>query len=298
MAGVETYYYSAVIYKKQLPTDSKHIDVVMAIISQYNETIVDCVQPINGMYKIDLTNKKAHLDLLTKGLKWGDRTIPVTRWIEGMDSPQVRLVIKGLSKDHPSEPIIEALVKIGLQITSTVENEMWKNPNTGRELGVRSGNKVVFIKKTDTPIPSTLQVADKEAVIWFWGQRPAPKNIFGENSGLAQTEKAGLDKAPSNHLSQSLFSQDNNQDNVIINPTPGLGNSEIKKPITPVHRRARSTTRRGGASKRTLSNTRVESPSKTNKLPSWFHTETQSTEPNPAPATPVEATGEGSGAPI
>ena len=298
MAGGATNYYSAVIYKKQLPSDSKHIDVVMAIIGQYSETIVDCVQPINGLYKIDLTHKKAHLDLLTKGLKWGDRTIPVTKWIEGMDSPQVRLVIKGLPKDYQSEPIIEALVKAGLQVTSTVDNEMWKNPNTGRDLGVRSGNKVVFIKKTDTPIPSTLQVADKEAVIWYWGQRLAPKTIFGEKAGFAQTEKPESDKVPSNQLSQSLFSQDNIQETSLIDPTPGTGNNEIKKPHVPVHRRPRSTSRRGGPSKRSLSSSRVESPSKTPKHPSWPNAETHSTEPNPTHTTPVEAAGQGSGAPI
>ena len=60
MAGVKIDYFSAVIYKRQLPSDCKHIEVVLAIIDQYNERIVDCVQPINGLYKIDLTNKKAH----------------------------------------------------------------------------------------------------------------------------------------------------------------------------------------------------------------------------------------------
>ena len=302
MAGVKIDYFSAVIYKRQLPSDCKHIEVVLAIIDQYNERIVDCVQPINGLYKIDLINQKAHLDLITKGLKLGRLTIPVTNWIEGMDSPQVRLVVKGLHKDYPAEPIIEALEKLGLQPTSQVDNEKWKDPNTGKELGVRSGNKVVFIKKTDTPIPPTLQVADNQATIWYWGQKLESRNIFSEKTTI-EPAKQPLDNLSlsANTLSQSLFSQDNIQKNV-INPTQGIENIVIKKPDVPVPRRGRSTSRPGGAhkpGKRSLSRDRMESPSKTYKssLQDKGHVDTHSTESHHVPiSTPAEAAGEGSSA--
>ena len=101
--------FSVAIYKNQLPADCKHINVVMALIDQYNEEAIDCVQPLTGLYKIDVLNKEIQKNLLTKHLKLLGRTIPVTQWLDGMDCPKTRLSIRGLHKDHPNEPILEAI---------------------------------------------------------------------------------------------------------------------------------------------------------------------------------------------
>ena len=272
MTGNITNYYSAAIYKSQLPPDCRHIDVVLAIIEQYNEDVVDCVQPLNGLYKIDLTYKNAHLDILTKGLNIFGRTIPVIQWLDGMDCPQVRLVIRGLDKDHPTEPIIQALSKLGLQPTSGMYDEKWKNPKTGKDLGVRSGNKVVFVKKSDIPIPSNLKVDDKEATIWYWGQRNAPKSgsIFGNNGQTKKnptTESGNVVNNQNPELTQSLFSQDKDkEDDDFIEPTPSDVVPKKSDKANQQNRRGRSrSTSRADRNKRDLSQSRMDSPSKFSK---------------------------------
>ena len=266
MTGQSTKYFSAAVYKSQLPPDCRHIDVVLAIIEQYGEDVVDCVQPLNGLYKIDLTDKSAHINLLTRGMNVFGRTIPVIQWLDGMDCPQIRLVIRGLHKDHPSEPIMQALSKLGLQPTSGMYDEKWKNPKTGKDLGVRSGNKVVFVKKSDIPIPSTLIVDDKEATIWYWGQKNAPNgSIFGKKGPIKKpTNQESVEINQNLDQSQSLFSQDKRKDDEdFIEPTP---TDEATKKDKAYQRKPRSrSTSRQGRMKRDLSQSRLDSPSKLTK---------------------------------
>ena len=132
---------------------------------------------------------------------------------------------------------------------------------------MRSGNKIIFVKKDDTPIPPTLQVGDKTANIRYWGQ-------------ILEDEEITSKKNDENVLSQSLFSQDNidgaeggqlnpfNKPQAKKKPQGFKAPSAFNQVSSP--RRGRSQSRQGSPTptptnsrKRSLSNNnRCESPSK------------------------------------
>ena len=142
--------FSVAIFKKQLPECCTPFDLVMALQDQYLEELIDMVQPINGLYRIDFLKKEPQLHILAKGLSLFKLTIPVTLWREGMDSPQVRLVLGPVPKDIPDIALTEALEKLGLFPLSGVDYEYWKDKNSGKSTKIKKLEKRnVFIKKTN-----------------------------------------------------------------------------------------------------------------------------------------------------
>ena len=55
---------------------------------QYSEEVIDMIQPINGLYRIDFNKKEPQKHILARGLSVLDCTIPTTLWREGMDNGQ------------------------------------------------------------------------------------------------------------------------------------------------------------------------------------------------------------------
>ena len=145
--------YSVAIFKKQLPECCTPIDVVKACQDQYSENLIDMIQPINGLYRIDFKKREPHKHILSKGLAILNLTIPTTLWREGMDSPQTRLVIGPIPKAVSDEALSEALKKLGLPPTSSIQPDFWFDKTTGKKSNIKTGKRIVFIQKKKNSHP-------------------------------------------------------------------------------------------------------------------------------------------------
>jgi len=253
--------FSVAIYKKQIPKKFKPIDVVSALHDQFKEELIDMVQPINGMYRVDLLSKEPYDVLVKKGLSLQGLTIPAMKWIEGMDCPQQRIEIGQMPRniyDH-NEFYIEALMELNLQPCS-IEPHFWKN-KTGFASRTKSGKKVVYVKKPDFPIPDFIKIKGVEAKIWYWGKPSDTKedeasepsndnNIQVDNQIPSSTPQIPVVPDPSvsggvhsdqtptaSNLTSDLTPSQDDED--IIDPTPLVA---FKPPEIPKGRsRSRST---------------------------------------------------------
>ena len=264
---INTPVFSVAIFKKQLPECCTPFDLVMALQDQYLEELIDMVQPINGLYRIDFLKKEPQLHILAKGLSLLKLTIPVTLWREGMDSPQVRLVLGPVPKDIPDIALTEALEKLGLFPSSGVDHEYWKDKNSGKSTTIKTGKRIVFIKKDKSDVPDKLFIGEMEVPIWFWGKGKGKGNIFGSVTSRSAPPSLIEKNGANTKTSASSPPQD---DDDVIDPTPPLAPVFHKPnplPIDQVKPRGRSRTRSSSTTKRRLSSqNRMDSPSKAPSL--------------------------------
>ena len=191
--GNEPEIFSAAIFKNQIPSCCFTADVVDATRKLFKDEVIDCIQPINGLYRFDFLSKEAKLKFITKGLKIVGKTIPAMDWSEGLDSPRVRVVIGGLPRETPDSLIMEALSKLGVEFKSPLEHDYYRDKETGNLLKIKSGRRAVMINKPSSPLPKILKIGDREASIRHWGQND-PKN-YG-NTMTAKITSTDKSKPP------------------------------------------------------------------------------------------------------
>ena len=288
--GKDPVIFSAAIFKNQIPSCCFTIDVVEATRKQFKDDVIDCIQPINGLYRFDFLKKESKLQFLAKGLKIVGKTIPAMDWAEGLDSPKVRVVIGGLPRETPDSLILDALTALGVEIKSNLEHDYYRDKVNGGFLKIKSGRRAIMINKPSSPLPQIIKIGDREASIRHWGQKEKSStpndNTFGNSKKAtlvskkddnqmtthSQSDKIDSKEASSigtnTPLSQSLFSQDP----LVIPPTvpladifnfksPSVKPNEVIKPKK--QPRGRSKSRDSKDAKRKLSNDeRLESPHK------------------------------------
>ena len=289
--------FSVAIFKKQLPECCTPIDLVMAMQAQFGENDIDMIQSINGLYRIDFNRKEPHTKIFARGLSLLSLTIPVSLWRDGMDCPQVRLVVGPLPKEISNMEILEALEKCDLLPVTVGEYDYWKDKVTGKQTKIKTGKRIFFIKKTNTPIPDKVIIKDREAPIWFWGkslslaESKRSGNIFRKEPEIVPKEKK--DNKDKNEVNPKYPSSQQADDD-IIGPTPPL--ADIFK--IPGHKQAdeqprgRERARRSSSKRRSLSRDYSQSPSKARK---YQDSNTPSSSPlanKLNPKNPGEATGE------
>ena len=261
--------FSVAIFKKQLPECCTPIDIVMACQKQYNESLIDMIQPINGLYRIDFKKREPQINILSKGLSVLGLTIPTTMWRPGMDSPQLRLVLGPLPKDLTDDSLSEALKDLGLPPSSPIQPDYWMDKATGRKTSIKTGKRIVFVQKPKTPVPDMMTVEDIEVPLWYWGKqrkhssKTGNGNIFGQGNKTKMTDDKNNEMKSNQPNSSSLPPDDE-----IIAPTPPmhpifkvpgshLNENDVEKPRG--RQRSRSTS---ASRKRSLSQGKTESPSK------------------------------------
>ena len=168
--------FSAVIFKNQLPSSCKITEVVSATRKQFLEKDIDCIQPINGLVRFDFLTMGTRLAFLQKGLRILNRTVLPMEWVDSMDTPQVKLTIDGLTRATSDSDLIAALKKLGAVPTSKVEPAYYWDHERNCPSNIKSGRRFIHIKKPTTPLPSSIQIGNKEANIKYYGQPPTVKS--------------------------------------------------------------------------------------------------------------------------
>ena len=220
------------IFKKNLPEKCTPIDIVMATKAQFGEDKVDMIQSINGLYKIDFKRSEEQIQILGRGLSLKKLTIQASVWREGMDCPQVRLVVGPIPRDISDLDLIDALEKSDMWPVSSIGHDYWRNSETGLLTKIKTGKKIVFIKKDSTPIPDKIFINDKELPIWYWGKkninagRPSKETM--RDPQPAQTKPVKIDVGTGTNCSPSSSLQADEADD-IISPTPPVADV-FKKP--------------------------------------------------------------------
>lgn len=180
--------FSTAIFRNQLPSDARVIDIVEALKKQFGEKNIDWVQAINGIIRIDFFANSYKIKILQKGLKLGNMTIPVFEWTDAFDHPQVKVSITGLPKGIQDADILEVLRELGACPTSDISYDYFWDEVSKKKTNIRTGKRFVHIKKPDTPLPSTIRMGPHEAFLKHWGQysESVNGNIFQRKNQLHQ----------------------------------------------------------------------------------------------------------------
>ena len=273
-------YFSAVIFKNQLPSSCRITEVVSATRKQFKEQDIDCIQPINGLVRFDFLTMSTRLAFLQRGLKIMSRTVLPMEWVDSMDTPQVKLTVDGLTRTTSDSDLISALKGLGAEPTSKVEPAYYWDHERNCPSNIKSGRRFIHIKKPSTPLPSLIRIGDREANIKYFGQNTGAKSGNIMNTARDTSHSNSSDNQPSslssnllpnpplskNHPSQKKDEEKSDDEDVI---PPSMHVAPIfSRPTTPARAarslsRGRSTSKNGKKGRqRTPSTERMESPSK------------------------------------
>ena len=168
--------FSIIFYKSQLPFGKYTYDVVVALRKRFKDEDIDCVQALHGVIRVDLNSKEAFRNLLTKGLVIGRNLIFGIKYQDGMDDPSMQIRIEGLPKNQDENEIYEGLIEIGVVPMSKIEHHYYKDKEEGTKIPIKSGKKLITIKKPSSPLPKEFQVGNRVGKIWYWGQEDEEKD--------------------------------------------------------------------------------------------------------------------------
>ena len=291
--------FSVAIFKKQLPECCTPMDVVLACQAQYGGHLIDMIQPINGLYRIDFKKREPQTHILAKGLSILSLTIPTTLWREGMDSPQIRLLLGPIPKAISDEALSHALKEIGLSPSSPTQPDFWFDKNSGKKTNIKTGKRVVFVPKTKTPIPDMVMVEENEVPIWYWGKNnKQPPNQGNGNifKKYQKNDNGKKDELQNDKQTNQPISSSNLSDEDIVEPTPPVhpmfkAPAQKKKEAGDEKQRGRPRSR-SASRKRSLSRGKFESPSKAKPTPEKMSQPSASiNSENLFPLSPEEASG-------
>ena len=142
---------------------------------------IECIQKVNGLWRLILWEKK-HRDLLLQtGLNIRGYTVTLhsrNPYLGKNGEDQVRLLISNVPYSISNEEIIKSLDSIG--VTVEVNDVLWENyrdENRGM-LKTKTGRRCVFIDPPITPLPTSMQVAGiSTAYLNYKGMQKKQKNL-------------------------------------------------------------------------------------------------------------------------
>jgi len=176
-----------------------HMDICRAVTRVVHSTKLDGVQKLNNMWLIYLKDRESRLQLCVKQslnihgreIKLYDRNpYEVTQNVQkdgtGDAKRNDKLTIKNLPFSVTNEEVANMLVEKKIELVSTVRHGLLRDDLAEDELtSYKSGDRYVYVKPFDPPLPVKQQVGDFHCIVVHHGKMWPCKscNIIGHKFG-------------------------------------------------------------------------------------------------------------------
>ena len=142
---------------------------------------IECIQKVNGLWRLILWEKKHRDMLLQTGLNIRGYTVTLhsrNPFLGKNGEDKVRLIISNVPYSIANEEILKSLGSIGVAVEANdILWENYRDENQGM-LKTKTGRRCVFIEPPITPLPTSMKVAGISiAYLNYKGMQKATKKI-------------------------------------------------------------------------------------------------------------------------